>query len=292
MSRKSTRLTVRDLYDLGHGDENFCDWDFSVISGSLYDDFFAVLPNVLYKKVVRARFSIDLSNRKTLTQDDKKVVSESIFSKVHRYHARLIKVLTRVFPKAKTLKSVELNSIPIVKRCVELWDSLAATKSLITLKIVGTHILDADFNHLLSAIPHGQFKSIGFIECELTPAVMPQLIDFLTDDRATRPSHPIQFDLHGNHLDQEKLDELLAGPGDEEEEADEDDDGLRDRIADIPAALSDPDPWEENEHLRGELLAILQEIGFAYVGDDVAIVGAEAETDAPLIQEASPAGAV
>jgi hypothetical protein len=292
------RLPTEDLYALGKGDMTSCDWDLSDIPAQEYEPFFLGLGNVLYKKVVKARFSVDCLREVVASAS----VGDSIAAKVHRYRRRLLKVFKRVLPQTKTLTSLIVDGIVFpAAEISRLLQTAAQSPRLTSLILANFEVPATAFRQFLGSTSPASFKEIVFQNCGLSDAAAEDAIGFL---RATpRGKWTLRsLRLPDNHIGGETLaqiDDLVRRRGAVDlRDAEEEEAALSEgavaplaahsigaRVDNVPEAEPSDDPFVENQNLRDELAALLGAAGAVRYNDDVFLVGPSASADLRIIQK-------
>jgi hypothetical protein len=313
MTTVMPNFTTREVYAAAeNGSFEFCHWDISRIPGYDYEGFFGGLPNVVYKKVQRVRFSIDLwhtinTYKRPVSDSDRWVCSESIATQIHRYPRRLIKILLKTAPLTKQLKSLEIQALPLTRDDIgQLMRVLPSSPTLESLVLSQMQISNASVSEFLSAGAPYRLREIRCSDCQLGPQVATAAVEFIETaprSSAGRPWVLKTLDLSNNDIDpaaQAQIDRALSGKMVEERVADvQEEEGdfaeprreesiaagreLQARVAAVKPAVATEDPFEENGNLRGELAQLLAAVQAVAVRDDVYLIGPSAADVASMI---------
>jgi hypothetical protein len=298
-------LSTEQLYDRGNGDMSYCDWDFSIIPAEEYERFFLGLGNVLYKKVIKARFSVDSLRKLGRSESgDRSLTDNSIATRVHRYRRRLWKVFQRVLPETKTLRSLIIDGIDFPPTEIGGLLQTAARGRLGALTVANVAVPAAAFRQFLSSTSPAHFEEIVFQNCGLPGEAAADAVRFLRSSPGGEWKLK-SLQLPDNQVDgetQSQIDRLvhLRGAIDllEIEEEEEEDlaqsdvpielvsaDSIRARVDTVPEAEPSDNPFVENRNLRNELDALLDAAGALRYDDDVFLVGPSADANLKIIRE-------
>jgi hypothetical protein len=319
------KYNTEEVYALANpGNRESCHWDLSRIQSYEYEPFFGGLPNVIYKKVRNARFSVDLlrmiSSRKvSVSDDDRALCRESIAEQVHRYPRRLIKILVKTLPCTKLLVSLQIDGLPLKREQItQLLGVIPQSKTLESVTFTHVPVQSAAVSRFLDAGSPYRLREIAFIDCELPANVATNVIQFIqaapreSGGRAWALTH---LDLTENDVDgevQSQIDLLLQerhngrSPvarnvdidfvAEEEEDLEEEEEedvvesrgpanSVARRVELVAPSVLSGHPFEDNRRLRHELQLLLEALRAVAVAEDVYLIGPGAPESAKIIEQ-------
>jgi hypothetical protein len=288
-----------------NGNSSFCHWDLSRLPDNEYEPLFGGLPNVLYKKLESARFSIELlrmiqSRVVSISSVDLALSSSSIAEKVHRYPRRLVKILAAVLPQTKILKSLELNGVALTREQVnQVLQVAVQSPTLKILRVVAVPVSRNAVSAFLDAGAPYQFQEVAFVNCGLEAGVATNAVQFIQTAPREMSGNPWalkSLDLSENEVDvdtQRQIDKLLrskigaVGREDDDVEGGEEERvrSLQERVEEVKPAAETENPFEVNQNLRNELEQLLQAMNGVAIGDDVYLIGPSAAENAAVIRQ-------
>lgn len=175
MSKQIPIFNTETMYQIGCGNSDSCSFDFSLIPANSFEPFFNSLPNTIYKKVAKVKFSCDgYFKDKTMgkiIKQNKEIISRSIMNNKPNFAAYLVKILGKTLPKSKSLKSIHFSHINFTtEQMKKLFKTIILNKKLESISFQHIHTEDSDFIELLSHITPYQYAEITFFDCGLTSA--------------------------------------------------------------------------------------------------------------------------
>ena len=180
------------MYSLCDGNSQLCAYDFSLIAGKLFQPFFNTLPNIIYKKVVKLQFSCDaqykVKKARKFNEHNHDVVSKSIFKLNPTFAPYLAKIVSKVLPLTKRLKSIQFSRIDFTQDQIRsIFTAIYHCKTLQSISFQHINVDDDDFIELLSHINPYQYAEITFFDCNLSSKSFQAIKAFITKKPTTMP---------------------------------------------------------------------------------------------------------
>lgn len=197
MSENSTPFSTRQMYLLGSGDEERCEYDFSILPYEDYNKFFYALPNILYKRLKSVHFTCsffyDYRRDGRHSRKRELVIADSIFYHRPKYIRYLIKILSQVLPKSKTLVELEISDIKINPKLLDkLFTAIGNSPQIKSIKFSEVPIGDELFKKLLSHLTPIQIESLNLNNTSLTPKSLRNVNKFIERKSAAGNANSIK----------------------------------------------------------------------------------------------------
>ena len=203
------------VYQIGRGNSQFCDFDFSIIPNDQYEKLFNSFPNFLYKKVEAVSFNCNFEyeyqqlGRKSTKREN--LISDSIANNKPKFIPYLVKILKIVLPKTKSLHSIEFASMKISRSIMpKLLNILATNRQIDTIIFRNVPTSDDHFIRFLGSATPYVLKKVAFNGCGLTSVSFPAIKTFLKQraPKGLTTRQLQEFDLSGNSLTTAEFDDI------------------------------------------------------------------------------------
>lgn len=182
--KKPEKFTEEAMYELGKGnlEKRICHFDLSSIRSKFYDEFFRSLPNIVYKKSIKLKFSCDRQARYQFESDAQhdKILNNSISKNNPRYLQYLLKILREILPLTRTLTVLELSNLDISEiHQKALFEKMKSCRSLKVFKTYNVPITNDAFAKLLKSLSPYQYQYLSFLQTQLSSIVFMNIYKFL-----------------------------------------------------------------------------------------------------------------
>lgn len=187
-------LSNQTLREIAEGTGNQYNYDFSMISGDLYESLFRSLQKFSINHIESIGFSCSFlthySPQRSPKQISPKVKKSIANTKIH-YIKNMVELLYFVMPRSKVLHEITLTNLPMKYAHIERFASSFAKPNFIdTLNFNTIKLFDEGAAIILSYLTESHVVNISFQNCYITDSILNIIISLIQSKKKT--DYPIQ----------------------------------------------------------------------------------------------------